>query len=158
MIAQAQITNKILGLTLGVSSKALVKQIISDYKLTAKVQGSDVIGCTAPNTFEFGGFNWTSIVFTFYKGKLCAVTFLNDKSPASGEAFDSLKITLYDKYSNYLTRNDSYSNGNKWIEYDDGKTTLSLSYDFRNYRHNVGLLYCDRALFDMKTESDKSEL
>ena len=57
-----------------------------------------------------------------------------------------------------IARNDTYNNGDRWIEYDDGKKNLSLSFDFRNNRFNGGLLYCYKHILDMKTQNDKSEL
>ncbi len=155
--SSAQITNKILGLTLGVSTRTQVLQAISDNKLHIRERGTDIIACTS-NSFEFGGYSWSFITFNFYKGKLYAIAFLTDRYPTCRENFSGLTIALKEKYEKYLTRNDSYGNGDRWVEYDDGKTTVSLSFDFRNNRYNGGLLYCDKRLMDMKSQKDKSEL
>ena len=146
-----------MGLTLGVSTKAQVEQAISNHKLKIREQGTDIIACSS-NTFEFGGYSWTFVSFNFYKGKLYAIIFLTDRYPTCLENFNGLKEALNDKYENYRIRNDSYNNGNNWIEYDDGNTTVSLSFNYRNHRYNGGLVYCDKKLMKNKSQSDKSEL
>ena len=62
--SSAQITNKILGLTLGVSTRTQVLQAISDNKLHIRERGTDIIACTS-NSFEFGGYSWSFITFNF---------------------------------------------------------------------------------------------
>lgn len=156
LAANAQITNKIWGLTLGVSTKQQVLNVISQKKLKITDRTKDWISCESSSSFKFGGENWETAFFVFYKGKLCYLSF-KYYGPYSEAQFDQLKISLDNKYSEYLhtTSNPNYK---KYMWYGDDKTSVEIFYEENYSGDYVSISYGDNKLILRSAEEEQSEL
>lgn len=156
--AQAQITNKIWNLTLGVSNKQQVTNVINTHKLQIRDKGADYITCSSSNSFEFGGESWNYAKFRFYNGKLYSISFSYTTFFSVKESFDRLKNSLDNKYSSYIKDKDFTTYGDWYIDYSDGKTTIDLTYNIEQGRDFVGIMYYDNALMLKHSKASDSEL
>lgn len=158
MASHAQITNKIWGLTLGISTKQQVVNVISKHQLKIRDRGADYITCS-PTVFDFGGESWNYAKFYFFDGKLLTVSFSYTSSLLSvRESFDRLKASLDSKHFQYITSQDLSTYGDWYIDYDDGTTMLSLTYNIENGYDFVGIMYSDLKLMRKKINRSQSEL
>lgn len=157
LIAQAQITNKIWNLTLGKSSKQQVRSAIAAHRLKIREQGVDYITCS-PTKFHFGGETWDYAKFRFYKGQLYLVSFSYNAVISVKENFDRLKKSLEEKYSQYLRDYDLDTYGDYFIDFDDNKTTVSLTYNIEHGNDFVGIMYYSDEMMLQRHKHSKSEL
>ncbi|MDE5843676.1 MAG: hypothetical protein K2H35_08085 [Muribaculaceae bacterium] len=158
IVANAQITNKIWNLTLGISGKQQVTNVINAHHLEIRDKGTDYITCSSNNAFEFGGESWNYAKFRFYNGKLYSISFSYTTFFSVKESFDRLKNSLDKKYSSYIKDKDLTTYGDWYIDYDDGKTTISLTYNIEQGRDFVGIMYYDDALILKHANKSNSEL
>lgn len=156
--AQAQITNKIWNLTLGVSNKQQVTNVINSHNLQIRDKGADYITCSSNTSFNFGGESWNYAKFRFYKGKLYSISFSYTTFFSVRESFDRLKNSLDSKYSRYIKGQDLTTYGDWYIDYDDGKTTIDLTYNIEQGNDFVGIMYYDNALMIKQAKASDSEL
>lgn len=157
MLAQAQITNKIWNLTLGVNTKQQVINVINNRQLKIHDRGNDYIACT-PTTFRFGGESWNFAKFRFFNVILQSISFSYTCSISVRESFDRLKKSLNNKYRSYITDKDLNTYGDWYIDYDDGKTMISLTYNIEPGHDFVGIIYTDVALLLKENHQSETEL
>ena len=106
MVANAQITNKIWNLTLGISGKQQVINAINPHNLQIRDKGVDYINCSSSTSFDFGGESWDYARFRFYNGKLYSISFRYTTFFSVRESFDRLKNSLNKKYYSYIRDKD----------------------------------------------------
>ena len=157
MLTQAQITNKIWNLSLGVSTKQQVTAIINSRHLKVRERGLDYITCS-PNIFEFGGESWNYAKFRFFNGKLYLISFRYTSTLSVRENFDRLKNSLDNKYSQFLRDKNLTTYGDWYVTYDDGKTTVDITYNIVQGSDYVGIMYYDDALMRRLSNQSQSEL
>jgi len=155
----SQISRTFWGVTLGISTKQQVKNVLvqKGYKITTESDGSYSV---TPDNVAFGGGYWTYVNFCFVDGKLSAVWFQNNErqSPlALNDLYDKLKLSLDKKYSSYyygLPLDDT----TKSADYDDGKTTILLSVRNYHFLQYLSISYEDNALRNKKDQNEVDEL
>lgn len=157
LLADAQITNKIRGLTLDKSTLQQVMNVINAKHLTTYEKKSECITCFPKEQFQFGGEKWDMAFFNFYKGKLCSIHFLIMRSTNAKASFERLKSFLNDKYSDYVRDKNLHSIIKKYVDYDDGKTTVSVTLASEEIDY-VGLRYFDDNLAREVARQIQSEL
>lgn len=137
----AQIQNKILGFTLGTSTKNEVRDKYKNEIIFAE-EGDDIY----VGNLEFAGQTWDITNFRFYDNKLLYVLFsISEPSTPSDiitSAFESYKVKLWDKYSDYYIKDCSTSD---FIMYTDNKTYLALTFS-----DGLSLIYSDCALSEQQ--------
>ena len=158
MVANAQITNKIWNLTLGISGKQQVTNAINAHNLQIRDEGVDYITCSSSTSFDFGGKSWNYANFQFYNGKLYSISFSYTTFFSVRESFDRLKNSLNKKYYSYIKDKDLNTYGDWYIYYDDGKTTIYLTYNIEQGKDFVGIMYSDDALMLKQANKSDSEL
>lgn len=156
--AHAQINNKIWSLTLGVSTKQQVTKVINSHNLQVREKGFDFITCYSNTSFTFGGESWNYAKFRFYSGKLYSISFSYNTFFSVKESFDRLKKSLDSKYSHYIKDKDITTYGDWYIDYDDGETTIVLTYNIEQGKDFVGIMYYDDAIMLKQAKASDSEL
>ena len=152
----AQIQNKILGFTLGTTSKTTV---LNQYK--TKITKADY---NAGETYRiqdvsFAGQIWDLAYFVFVNNKLCTVSFqsTDDNIPTSilDLSWENLKKSLNKKYSQFYLSNRSTS---EIKEYSDGTTYLTLSYEYFMYCMVLNISYTNEYLLHQKVKAAEDDL
>lgn len=69
-----------------------------------------------------------------------------------------MKNSLDNKYSDYIREKDLHTYGDWFIDYDDGKTTITLTYNIEQGVDFVGIAYYDDRLTLKKSKQSESEL
>ena len=152
--ATAQIQRRILGFTLGVTTKAQVLNYLKNhhYKYSLRKNGEQVA-----SNITFAGYNWQDTYFSFYKGKLYCVDFRDDgeytPEELLTEVWDRVKNSLNRKYSLY-----SISSKDDNIEFSDNKTYVGLKYKYIFGSKSLSIMYFDIYLFNQCSNSEYNEL
>lgn len=154
LCAQAQITNRIWGLTLGVSTKQQVLNAINSHHLIIKDRTTNQITAYSRNDFKFGGESWDFAFFGFFNGKLKAVGFASTNGDEN--MFNRLKSSLDDKYYYCEISEDINPYGESTIFYDDDDTRLAIYYDYSD--DLVIIKYINLALQEKEDIKNASEL
>lgn len=157
VLAKAQITNKIWNLTLRLSTKQQVLSVINSRHLKIREKGTDYITCY-PTKFTFGGETWNYAKFYFFNGKLLTISFSYTCPLSVRESFDRLQDSLDSKYYNYISDKNFSTYGDWWIDYDDGKTSISLSYQIVQGTDYISIMYSDDRLLLKQGHQSQSEL
>lgn len=149
----AQIQNKLLGFTLGTTTKPEVYEKYKDEKHFMEKSDSYSVG----GTIEFAGQKWNITTFTFYHDRLLSVQFtlVDLATPISlmDASWDSLSLILLDKYGDY-----NYYSTSEYQIFQDDQTHLALSYTYSGNNKALTLIYSDRALREQKRQAEEDEL
>lgn len=147
----AQIQNKLLGFTLGSTTKSEVYNKYKNEELFT-ANGDDI----GVGDLKFAGQTWDVTIFRFYNNKLMLVQFsvTDGMSPLSAieTVWESFKQKLMKKYDTYYL----YSSTSDFLSFSDNITHLSLSRFV--YGTGVNLLYYDIALADQQSVEEEGEL
>ena len=158
LISEAQITNKIMGLTLGATTEFQVKTFLKNkhYKITE--QHDDCFFCNGLD-FKFGGYQWTGLSFFFFEKKLMSIGISSYEFYYPKETFDNLVASLKDKYSPFFINEELSDPNNKWSLFSDGKTSLRVYYVKGKYNAtHIGISYTNVSLAEKSVIRDKNEL
>lgn len=143
----AQIQRTFFGCTLGVSTKAFVKNAMIRKEYPLVVKNNKYIYYDV----KFGGFECAKVVFSFFSGKLLRVDIYIDnqsvKSLADQE-YKKLHSLLDAKYSNYKIEDECNYQEPYWelfCNYKDEKTSVSLQFP-EHYETWVVMTYLDLEL------------
>lgn len=151
----AQLQNKILGYTLGISQFDYVNN-----NLNAK--GIDCLAWTSgkieiKNTLSFGGYNWDYTELNFVGKKFSSASFT--AYSFSRTQYEKLRNVLVSKYLSYqkpTKTSNGYGYGDTVTEtFQDSKTTIVLFYN-NNGSGYVSLTYKDRKLTERETSTSNS--
>ncbi len=146
LILTAQIQRRILGQTIGVSTKNEVFESLQDKKAYYhNVNGYEAV--CIDNT-RFGGYCWGIVCFLFYYDKLSHVLFTSPEGD-SIKIWSDLKETLSTKYKEYIVEDEEDNQ-----TYIDRYTILSTHY--RNGR--AALCYGDKELVKARGDDENDEL
>ena len=149
----AQIKNQLLGFTLGSTTKAEVYEKYKNEKHFLEKSDSYSVG----RTIEFAGQKWNITTFSFYHDVLMSVQFslidLATPIPLMDSIWDSLKLTLLDKYGDY-----NYYSTSEYLFFQDDKTHLALSYLYSGDNKALSIIYSDSALKEQKRQAEEDEL
>lgn len=159
VMANAEITNTIWGLTLGKSTQQDVEDVIKARDLTVEERLKTEIICTSPVAFSFGGELWNLVDFGFVNGKLSAVMFLCEPeylTVSTQQVFEELEVSLNRKYSDYIMNGDFNDDVKFERRYTDYVSCINLIYDLDSGCVILG--YSDNKLLQMKKKQDASEL
>lgn len=143
----AQIQRTFFGCTLGVSTKAFVKNAMIRKEYPLVVKNNKYIYYDV----KFGGFECAKVFFSFFSGKLFRVDIYIDnqsvKSLADQE-YKKLHSLLDAKYSNYKIEDECNYEEPYWdlfCNYKDEKTSVSLQFP-EHYETWVVMTYLDLEL------------
>lgn len=156
LMASAQIQRKILGFTLGITSKTIVYNYLKSnrIKFSTNEEGEYVA-----SKIKFAGQIWDSVFFTFYNGKLYNLDFCinEDSTPIQTMdlIYENLDKSLSHKYANYYNFNES-TNENK--VYSDNVTNITFTYGYLLGSKSLSIMYTYLPLFNRKLSSDADEL
>lgn len=154
--ASAQIQRKFFGLSLGVSTRNQVANVIKKKKLQIVVDDEDGLAVT---NLQFGGYNWYFIRFTFVNNKLSGVYFSDDDSHTERRTLDIFwnhyVDKLYEKYLNYYINDTDV---NEELHFEDKKTMLLLQYNYFKGVKFLSLAYRDVLLMESLKRNDIDEL
>mgnify|MGYP000232039921 CR=1 FL=1 len=148
----AQIQNRILGCTLGVTSQKSTVSILKSRGLNVvKYEGNDLYGEGDVTFYQikdgvsFGGYNWSDAKLRFINGKFASILF--QTYGASDAQYNKLKSTIISKYKHYQKDfgNHPY--------FQDGKTEIIL---MNNSNGWMSISYGDQKLFDVESNSSNS--
>lgn len=149
----AQIQNKLLGFTLGSTTKAEVYENYKNEKHFMEKSDSYSVG----GTIEFAGQKWNITTFTFYHDRLLSVQFslidLGTSISIMDSTWDYLRLTLLDKYGDF-----NYYSTSEYLLFQDDQTHLALSYTYSGNNKALTLIYSDRALREQKRQAEEDEL
>ena len=149
----AQIQNKLLGFTLGTTTKA---EVYEKYKDEGRFRENSSGGYSIGN-IEFAGHKWDITSFRFYHDRLLSVQFtlIDLATPISlmDASWDSLSLILLDKYGDY-----NYYSTSEYQIFQDDQTHLALSYTYSGNNKALTLIYSDRALREQKRQAEEDEL
>lgn len=152
----AQIQTKILGFTLGTTSKTTV---LNQYKTKITKLNLNAEETYRIQDVNFGGHIWDCAYFIFVNNKLCRVSFsISDYSiprTTLDLKWDNLKTSLNKKYSQFYLKDSSTSEIKK---YSDGKTNLSLTYQNFGGSMILSLSYTNDYLLHQAIKSADDEL
>ena len=148
----AQIQNKILGFTLGSTTKT---EVYDKYKhekhFQERSEGYSVGG------LEFAGQKWDITSFNFYNNQLSNIQFslvdLGTPVYVMDSVWDYLRLTLLDKYGDY-----NYFSTSEYLFFEDGKTNLAISYKYAGENKALVLIYSDSALKELQRQSEENDL
>lgn len=161
IISHAQINNKIIGLTLGKSTQQEVNTILRKYNLPKYEENStdvyNYIICYGKQ-FQLIGQTWDYAKFYFLDNKLYTISLscIGDQRYTLS-VFNHLKKILDDKYSNYFI-DDSMEDGDRYIDYNDGITSIQLSLMKGGGYFNIGLRYYNNKLVQEEYNRKKNNL
>ena len=149
----AQIQNKLLGFTLGTTTKA---EVYNKYKNESNfiADGDEYYLLDT----KFAGSKWDLVSFYFFHNKLAGVSFADLEHSTPMQLMESiwtdLKDKLRNKYSNYLIPTSP-----DMILYSDGITNVSLKLtDLGSSGMGLILYYSNRALTEGKMDEEEGEL
>lgn len=149
----AQIQNKLLGFTLGTTTKSEVYEKYKNENHFLEKSDSYSVG----GTIEFAGQKWNITTFTFYHDRLLSVQFslidLGTSISIMDSTWDYLRLTLLDKYSEF-----NYCLTSEYLFFQDDKTHLALSYLDSGNNKALSLIYSDCALKEQKRQAEEGEL
>lgn len=152
----AQIQTKILGFTLGTTSKATV---LNQYKTKITKAGYSAGETYRIQDVSFAGQIWELAYFVFVNNKLYRVSFqsTDDNIPTSilDLNWENLKKSLNKKYSQFYQNNSSTS---EVKEYSDGITYLSLRYEYYMDCMVLSLSYTNEYLLHQKVKAAEDDL
>ena len=149
----AQIQNRILGCTLGVTSQqATISTLKSRGLNVVKYEGNDLYGSGDVTFYQikdgvsFGGYNWSDAKIRFINGKFASILF--QTYGASDAQYNKLKSTIISKYKRYQKDfgNNPY--------FQDGKTEIILMNNSSNGWMSIS--YGDQKLFEVESNSSSS--
>lgn len=145
----AQINTRILGVTLGQSTKQQVRSAMKQkgYRCIEFADGG--LGIQPRNGLYFGGQLWEVVFFWFYNNKLSTIGF-EFKGYNSDEYFELLKEKLYNKYSKYYTQEMEET-----IFFEDNKSRIILDVEDG---YILRLDYSNKRLSALKEQSQENEL
>lgn len=151
----AQINNKLLGFTLGTTTKS---QVYNKYK-NEKIFTVDEKGDIYVGDLVFAGQKWDITTFYFYNNKLESIQFgdVEDMTPQylMQTIWEGLIISLNNKYSDYLITDSSPD----FTYYYDGITDLVLSYSqIPPNQKGLVLRYYDHSLRLSRMQAEEDEL
>ncbi|MBR5725247.1 MAG: hypothetical protein IKX56_00770 [Muribaculaceae bacterium] len=150
----AQIQNKILGFTLGTTTKS---EVYNKYK-NQEYFSADDDGTISVGDIVFAGQKWDLTLFSFYNNILLSVQFNLGEQMTSlnimDSAWESFQNKLWDKYSDYAVD----SQRSDMIFYTDGITRLSLAYLYISSNKILTLQYADTDLSEQKSQAEIDEL
>jgi|GEM_PF-3446422 hypothetical protein len=148
----AQIQNKLLGFTLGTSTKY---EIRNKYKNERSFSEEDSF--IMVRDIRFASQHWDYVAFYFFENKLMYVSFSNidpyTPMRLMESTWDNLKERLWDKYSDYYVKTTP-----EMIQYSDGVTNLALSLSDATGSMILMLLYSDVALKNQELQAGDDEL
>ncbi len=156
----AQISRTFWGVTLGQSTKQMVKNMLvrKGYKIKSEPDGSI---CINVNNVNFGGAYWTYISFSFVGDKLYQVWFQNNEiqSPIPiDNTYTKLKSSLDKKYNAYINNVQPTDIIEKTSDYTDTKTYVSLKLNSYHNQRYISLSYEDLKSYDSKIKNENDEL
>lgn len=151
--SSAQIQNKLLGFTLGTTTKTAVYNYYKNNHTKVIKNNDDYV----VEKVKFAGQVWDYTFFSFHKGKLYSVYFNKSDFFTSLAVLDGLwehlSTTLMNKYGDYCLNTSSEK-----IMFSDGKTDVSITYNYLDGHKGIGLMYTNRGLRVQKDEADDNEL
>ena len=152
----AQIQRKFFDFTLGQTTRSEVENYLQKKKIVVVDERDDRI---MVNNMRFAGTDWSTVAFSFFKGKIASVYFAYDDMNNSKKSVDSLwerlQKSLNKKYSDYYRERVS---DDKKFYYQDNQTCLIFKYGSIEGTNAVILLYSDNQLFDEQTGEEEDEL
>lgn len=152
----AQIQNKILGFTLGSTSKTTVYNYLKSNNIKFSKNEN---GEYWAKKVKFAGEIWESVWFSFYDGKLYNVHFYISEDSKSIQLMDAIygkiKKSLDNKYSDYYMYNEST---NERHYYFDNVTRIIFSYSYFQGVKSLDLMYSNMPIFSRKLASEEGEL
>ena len=152
----AQIQTKILGFTLGTTSKT---SVLNHYKTRITRVNHNADETYRIQDVNFAGLIWDYAYFAFVNDKLYRVSFQSSSNniPASLLDLDweNLKSSLNKKYSQFYLSNRSTS---EIKEYSDGTTYLTLNYEFFMDRMILCISYSNEYLLHQTVKAAEDDL
>lgn len=148
LLADNPIHNKVLGLTVGASTKRDVKSRF--YYEGNFTEDDDILVFTPRHQVYFAGYYWDEIYFAFFNNTLLTISL--QKNEKVNQNFESLSLDL-SKYNIYYKEK-----GNNYIIYEDGKTKIMCYLLNRNYRYYLRLAYTDLRLLNQKENNGIDDL
>ena len=149
--SNAQLHNRVLGLTVGSSSKQDVKsRFFNEGEFT---DDDDILIFHPQKQIYFGSYYWDEIYFAFFKNTLLTIS-LQINNDAS-RYYDLLSGAL-SKYHHY--RKEGGTNQTNYVIYEDGKTKIMCYILTRDYRQYLRLSYTDLRLFNQKENYGMDDL
>lgn len=149
----AQIQNKLLGFTLGTTTKPEVR---NKYKYD-KGFNEDSSGDIFVKNIRFASNDWDYVHFHFYNNKLSSVDFSNVEPftsiPIMESRWYNLKDRIYNKYGDYYLRTQS-----SMIMYSDGVTSIALNLSDDTGGMILMLYYSNDALIRQELQAGDDEL
>lgn len=150
----AQIQNKILGFTLGETTKS---EVYNKYK-NEPLFVEDESGILGIGGLQFAGQVWDIVSFEFENNRLFAIQFFLSEPETSTQLMDILwanfQLKLFEKYGDYYF---DYSQSD-FKFYSDGKTDLSLSYQYISGYKELSLRYGDRTIAEQRLKAGFDDL
>ena len=146
----AQIQNKILGFTLGKTTKS---QVCKSYKKNYMFRELSDGNCIVFDE-RFAGYEWHNVQFSFYKGILYKVRLEDHNQYDNKTTWESLKKSLNKKYGKYFISEIKEDEITDAIFYSDDKTALKLSSNV----FMTTLQYIDIEIAKQKIDDEESEL
>lgn len=151
----AQIQNKILGFTLGTTTKSQINNKYNDESILIE----DELGSISVGNIVFAGQKWDIVTFYFYNNILESIQFCETEvlTPRylMQSIWDGIKNSLWNKYSEYLIEDSSP----EFILYSDGITDLALSYSNTPLdEKGLALRYYDQSLRKLRMQAEEDDL
>lgn len=151
MLSFAQIRRDILGLRIGVSTKAQCIKAMQDRGIKMIDSGNELGYGSKSKSITFGDIQWNSIRMYFYKGKLYCIglelTSMYNTDAEIEVGYVTLSGALDYKYHKYKKENTLEGNS-KTLRYSDGHMSISLNSQERtDYKTPyLNIIYSDIAL------------
>lgn len=156
LCVSAQIQRKFFDFTLGETTRSEVEKYILKKNKEIIIDKEDHILVL---DMRFGGQEWPSAVFKFYKGKLISVQFIYDDMKNPKETVTSLwtrlQKSINNKYSEYYIIQAS---NDKKFYYQDSKTSVMLAWISTDDANAVTLLYTDKEMQKEQLAEEEDEL
>ena len=150
----AQLQNKLLGFTLGSTTKS---EVYNKYKNDPYFFEREGGNCLVTTDVTFAGHEWDIVSFYFFNNKLAGISFSDLEPETSAQVIEltwgNLKDKLMNKYSYYLIPTSS-----DMILYSDGINNIALNLTDTSGRLALILYYSNRALTEGKMDAEEDEL
>lgn len=160
----AQISSTHMGITLEKTTKAQAVATLKAKGLIVENMDDGGIEAHKKNDADiaYGGAGWESIRVGFVHGKASDfVFFLSEESDSVStlRIFLELAQNLGTKYQDFFKNGDVETEDSKFAVFDDGKTTIYLGYEEKDYEgSSVGLVYGSDALQEQKEKDEYNQL
>lgn len=155
--ASAQIQRKFFDFQLASTTK---NEVVDYFKELGKpVKFLDEYDGIQVENLRFGGAQWPSVIFKFYKNRLFVVSFINSEEDVSKTKLDDiiegLTTKLYNKYSSYF---DPTSSNNEYTIFSDDSTEICLRQAYFSGIYMFLMMYTDSNIMQAIAKEEIDEL